>query len=84
MLNAHYLNSTWHPSTRPANLQLNPNLRWIGLQIKESQAGNIADQTGSVEFVARYKIDGRAYRIHEISQFVRQGMQWFYVDGAHR
>ena len=83
VLDTNYLNSTWHPSTRPASLHLDPNVRWIGLQIKKSQAGTNTDQNGSVEFVARYKIDGRAYRLHEISQFVRQGMQWLYVDGIH-
>ena len=84
VLNTHYLTATWHPSTRPASLQLDPKIRWVGLQIKQSQAGTNADQTGSVEFVARYKINGRAVRMHEISQFVRQEMQWLYVDGIRR
>ena len=84
VLDTHYLNTTWHPSTRPASLQLDPKIRWLGLQIKKSQAGNVTDQNGSVEFVARYKIDGRAYRMHEISQFVRQQMQWMYVGGTHQ
>ena len=34
-----------------------------------------------VEFVARYKINGRAYRLHEISRFVHEGGSWFYLDG---
>jgi SEC-C motif-containing protein len=34
-----------------------------------------------VEFVAVYKINGKAHRLHEISRFVREGDQWFYVDG---
>jgi SEC-C motif-containing protein len=34
-----------------------------------------------VEFIARYKIDGRAYRLHENSRFVREDGCWFYVDG---
>ncbi len=84
VLNTRYLNSTWHPSTRPARLDLDAKVRWLGLQIKNIQAGSKTDQTGSVEFVARYKIDGRAYRMHEISQFVRQEMQWLYVDGSRQ
>jgi SEC-C motif-containing protein len=34
-----------------------------------------------VEFVARYKIAGKAYRLHEISRFVRYEGRWYYVDG---
>jgi SEC-C motif-containing protein len=36
----------------------------------------------SVEFVARYKVKGRAHRLHEVSRFVREGGRWFYVDGS--
>jgi SEC-C motif-containing protein len=39
-----------------------------------------------VEFVARFKVNGRAQRLHEISNFVREetegGQRWFYVDGS--
>ena len=35
----------------------------------------------TVEFVARYKINGRAHRLHEVSRFVREHGLWFYVDG---
>lgn len=79
----HYLQSTWHHSTRPATLELNPEMRWIGLQIKNAHAGQATDTSGSVEFVARYKINGRAYRLHEVSQFVKEEMQWFYVVGSN-
>ena len=34
-----------------------------------------------VEFVARYRVAGRAVRLHETSRFVREGGLWFYVDG---
>ena len=77
-----YLTATWHPSTRPANLFLDPEVHWIGLEIKKTTAGKETDHTGSVEFIARYKINGRAYRLHETSRFIRQGIQWFYLDGV--
>lgn len=77
----HYLQSTWHHSTRPTTLDLNSQIRWIGLQIKNTQAGQETDSGGSVEFVARYKINGRAYRLHEVSDFVKEQLQWFYVSG---
>ena len=40
----------------------------------------------TVEFVARYRINGRAHRLHEVSRFVREGegaaRRWFYLDGS--
>ena len=76
-----YLLSTWHTSTRPPSLDLSEdsNTRWLGLEIRKHE------QTGTdsaiVEFVARYKIAGRAHRLHETSRFVREQGRWYYVDG---
>lgn len=43
-------------------------------------------QWGTVEFVARFRINGRAQRLHEISRFVCEqeaaGPRWYYVDGS--
>ena len=75
-----YLLDTWHPATRPATLGLESgNARWLGLEIKNHIAES-ADRA-TVEFVARYKVGGRAHRLHEISRFVREEGRWFYVDG---
>lgn len=75
-----YLLSTWHPGTRPATLDLaNDQSKWLGLQIKRHHEESADGAT--VEFVARYKIGGRAHRLHEISHFVREQGCWFYVDG---
>ena len=30
---ARYLEETWHPGTRPDELDLSPSLRWTGLEI---------------------------------------------------
>ena len=75
-----YLLATWHPDTRPATLDLAAdNTKWLGLEVKKHiiESGDRA----TVEFVARYKIGGRAHRLHEISRFVREDGRWFYVDG---
>ncbi len=75
-----YLLATWHPSTRPAALEPNPSdLKWLGLAIKQTASQDSAHAT--VEFVARSRQAGRAHRLHEFSRFVREGGQWFYVDG---
>ena len=76
-----YLLATWHTSTRPAALDLDKESkpRWLGLTIKRHEVQD--DDHAIVEFVARYKIDGRAYRLHETSRFVREDGRWFYIDG---
>ena len=56
-------------------------MRWLGLKILATDAGGPEDAHGTVEFVARYKIDGRARRLHERSRFRRRDGRWFYLDG---
>ncbi len=76
-----YLLATWHPSTRPASLGLAGDVptKWLGLEVKRHEQQD-ADHA-IVEFVARYKVNGRAQRLHEVSRFVREEGRWFYVDG---
>ena len=76
-----YLLVTWHPSTRPASLDFDKEapLNWIGLEIKRHEQQG--EDRAIVEFVARYKNGGRAFRLHETSRFVREDGGWFYVDG---
>jgi SEC-C motif-containing protein len=74
-----YLLRTWHSSQRPAALDLEAQARWLGLEVRNVR------QTGpdraEVEFVARFRLQGRAVRQHERSRFVREQGCWFYVDG---
>lgn len=76
-----YLLATWHPTTRPADVDLasGPATQWLGLEVKRHEQ---TDETHAVvEFVARYKVNGRAHRLHEISRFVIQDGRWLYLDG---
>ena len=79
--NQKYLLDTWAPETRPAQLHLDDRQRWLGLKIRRVEAGTETFAHGLVEFVARYKIDGRGHRLHEISNFRRAEDGWLYVDG---
>ena len=79
---ADYLLATWHSSTRPASLDFDAGAKWLGLEVREHK-GTGAD-AAEVEFVARYRVDGRALRLHERSRFVREEGRWFYVDGDQR
>jgi SEC-C motif-containing protein len=76
-----YLLETWHVSTRPASLNLGeqPVTKWIGLKILRHE--QLDDTHVIVEFVARYKINGRAYKLQETSRFVKEDGRWFYVEG---
>ncbi len=77
---ADYLLDTWHPNTRPPSLELaSDEAKWFGLTIKQQHITDADHAT--VEFVARYKIGGRAHRLHEVSRFVRITAKWYYLDG---
>ncbi len=76
---ANYLLATWHASTRPADLTLDPAAKWLGLEVRSHRLQD-ADHA-EVEFVARCREGGRATRLHERSRFVRESGRWFYVDG---
>jgi SEC-C motif-containing protein len=52
--------------------------QWLGLKVVRAVAGRAEDEQGTVEFVARYKVNGRAHRLHEISRFVREAGGWVY------
>ena len=76
-----YLLATWHPSSRPVRLGLaeeEPS-KWLGLEVRRREQQDA--EHAIVEFVARYKVNGCAHRLHEVSRFVREGGRWYYVDG---
>ena len=79
--NSDYLLGTWHPAHRPASLAFMTDQKWLGLKVIEIQAGQVGHDKGTVEFVARFKIAGRAQRLHEISQFEKLGSHWVYMHG---
>ena len=81
---ADYLLATWADEQRPATLDFDPGACWLGLDVR-SQSTN-GDDRAEVEFVARWRVAGRAVRLHERSRFVRRAgadgvLRWWYVDG---
>lgn len=80
-----YLRATWFPDTLPEEeLTSETDVKWIALDVlKHVPAGD----TATVEFVARFKVAGKAHRLRELSNFVRQPdaqgqARWYYVDGS--
>lgn len=65
---------TWHPRTRPRDIELDPTLTWTGLRV----LGAGADW---VDFVASYEQHGLSGELRERSRFERRGGRWVYVDG---
>jgi SEC-C motif-containing protein len=83
-LDRDWLLASWHPSSRPATLDLDPAIKWLGLDVKDHRV--VDDTHAEVEFVARFRVGGgRAQRLHERSRFVREDDgRWYYVDGDIR
>jgi len=79
---AAHLLRTWHPSTRPATLDLDPDVRWYRLDVLATSGGGVFDDEGTVEFVAYHRgPDGRG-AMRELSRFRRGTDGWQYVDGV--
>ena len=81
--NAGYLAATWAARTRPAAAQdlLDDGVQWLGLEVCNASSASDGN-AATVEFIARYRINGRAHRLHEVSRFVREAGRWFYLDGS--
>ena len=78
---AGYLLATWHSTTRPRALELDPGVRWTRLHVVATTGGALLAAEGTVEFVAHYVVDGARGAQHENSRFVREDGQWRYLDG---
>lgn len=76
-----YLLRSWHPRTRPRRLTLDPDQRWLLLEVLRTEHGGPFDDTGVVEFRAHYRAAGGRGSLHEASRFSRVEGRWVYVDG---
>lgn len=77
-----YLSLSWHPSTRPQEIDLEEDpLEWLGLSEIEVTGGGENDLEGTVKFRARFEQHGRPGELVEQSRFVREDGRWFYFDG---
>jgi len=79
---AEYLLLTWHSSTRPATLRLDPAVEWLGLDVLGVFGGSAFEREGIVEFVARYRVRRAGGEQHERSRFRREDGRWRYLGEA--
>ncbi len=82
MQNRSFLLDSWHPDTRPAELDFDPTIAWLGLEVVATEAGSGLDTTGVVEFKARFSRNGEPLELHERSSFMRLDGDWVYIDGS--
>lgn len=54
---------------------------WLGLEIRETEAGQAGDDVGAIEFVAHYRERGERQQYHELARFKCVDGAWLYVDG---
>lgn len=78
---AAYLLRTWHPSTRPKSLELDPALTWKRLLVESSTGGALGADRGTVTFTAIARDAEGRHLQREHSRFLREQGSWFYVDG---
>lgn len=76
-----YLLRSWHPSTRPDKIDPVAIPAWYELIIIHTEKGQETDNEGVVEFQAAAFSQKSILRLHEVSRFVKENNQWFYVDG---
>jgi len=57
------------------------NSEWFGLEIINTTAGNIDDDTGEVEFIANFRDKDGKRSHHELGQFVREDGKWLFTNG---
>ena len=67
---------SWHPRTRPADLDRLPETDWRGLKIIDVVDGGVEDAEGIVEFRAFHATGSQ----HERSRFTRRAGRWVYLD----
>ncbi len=58
------------------------NMKWQGLEIRSLSDGGEKDETGIVEFVAKYKVGDKSGDHHQRSEFRREEGRWVCIGGG--
>ncbi len=57
------------------------NISWLGLTINGVKNGKVNDKNGTVNFTARYEMDGKTQNLIEKSYFTKEKNRWYYING---
>lgn len=74
-----YILKTWHPDTRPSEINPDTVPNWQGLRVLYTDT--VKNNYGIVEFEAKAFYRGKTHLLHEKSRFKRENTMWMYVDG---
>ena len=86
MGNTDYLVDTLTPDIRDSFDQIEAestaaDAKWQSLEIRSITGGGIDDETGSIEFVAKFRLRDEQRVHHELSKFRREEGQWMCAGG---
>ncbi|RAU23726.1 hypothetical protein CU669_01070 [Paramagnetospirillum kuznetsovii] len=86
VVNIDYLHDTLAPEARHDFNKADAekwarNSQWLGLDIHGTDGGGPDDSRGTVDFTARFKLDGKSEAHREVSLFRKEEGRWYYVDG---
>jgi len=81
-----YLRESLHPEHRfdfdeNATRKWAQKAQWLGLEVVSREGGGEQDDSGRVEFVARYKENGVVRTHREMAEFSRVDGAWYFVEG---
>lgn len=81
-----YIYATTHASqqskfNRQESLAWARKADWQSLEIVRTEEGGVEDESGVVEFIARYREKGKSVVHHEIAEFAKEEGRWYFVDG---
>lgn len=55
---------------------------WLGLEIIETKKGGVNDESGEVEFIARFNEKGVPREHHENAEFKKDSGRWYFSEGT--
>lgn len=55
---------------------------WLGLTVKRAWIDAKNPTQAYVEFIAHFNFEGKAQKIHEVSEFLKIDQHWYYVSGV--
>jgi SEC-C motif-containing protein len=81
-----YIYDTLHPEKRQGfnreeSEDWSRRANWTGLEILRTEKGSPEDQTGTVEFIARFRQKDKPVQHHEVAEFVKKEDRWYFWDG---
>lgn len=84
--NIDYIERTRHPHSehdfdKAGTTSWAKESQWLGFELLNAEAGEKDDEGGSVEFIAKYTVDGKKQDHHEMALFQKHEGKWYFMDG---